>query len=125
MTSSFACLSQHSNTSQSPDNDFVIASNRLGPIFDVANPDPRNSTMIKSDSLITFKPTACGKLEFIGLTASGGLHPRHFSLNEDGSRVAVANQVTKNVVVLSRNTRSGVIGKQVAAAFNLGPGDLT
>jgi 6-phosphogluconolactonase (cycloisomerase 2 family) len=81
--------------------------------------------MIKSDSLVTFKPTAGGKLELVGLTASGGLHPRHFSLNEDGSRIAVANQVTKNVVVFSRDTKSGIIGETIATAFNLGPGDLT
>jgi 6-phosphogluconolactonase (cycloisomerase 2 family) len=118
-------LFKHSNSRQTPDNDFIIASNRLGPIFDVANPDPNNSTMIKSDSLVTFKPTSAGKLEFVGLTASGGLNPRHFSLNKDGSKVAVANQVTKNVVVLARDTKTGVIGEKVASAFGLGPGDLT
>lgn len=81
--------------------------------------------MIKSDSLVTFRPSKSGKLELVGLTPSGGLHPRHFSLNKDGSRIAVANQVSKNVVVWSRDTKSGKIGKRIAAAFNLGPGELT
>jgi 6-phosphogluconolactonase (cycloisomerase 2 family) len=111
--------------SQTPNNEFVIASNRLAPIFDFPNPDPKNSTMIKSDSLVTFKPTESGKLEFVELVASGGMNPRHFSLNEDGSKIAVANQVTKTVVVWSRDVKSGKTKKQIAMAYDLGPGDLT
>ena len=114
-----------SNSTQTPDNDFVIASNRLGPIFDIPNPDSRNKTIIKSDSLATFKPTRSGKLEFVELTASGGLNPRHFSLSTDGSLIAVANQVSRTVVVWQRDLKTGRIGEQLAAAFDLGPGELT
>jgi 6-phosphogluconolactonase (cycloisomerase 2 family) len=113
------------DTLQTPDNKFIIAANRLGPIFDLPNPDSNNSTMIKSDSLITLRPDGCGMLEFVSLTASGGTNPRHFSLNKDGSKVAVANGGTDNVVVMSRNCETGEIGDQVAAISNLAPGALT
>jgi 6-phosphogluconolactonase (cycloisomerase 2 family) len=110
---------------QTPDNEFVIASNRLAPIFEFPNPDPKNSTKIKSDSIVTFKPSKSGKLEFVELVASGGLNPRHFSLNHDGSKIAVANQVSRTVVVWSRDVKSGKTKKQVASAYHLGPGELT
>jgi 6-phosphogluconolactonase (cycloisomerase 2 family) len=106
----------------SPDNNFILASNRLAPIFDLPNPDARNSTKVKSDSIVTFKPTAAGKLEFVELVASGGLNPRHFSMNKDGSKVAVANGGSGNVVVYSRNVASGKMGPVVAAGYGLGAG---
>jgi 6-phosphogluconolactonase (cycloisomerase 2 family) len=110
---------------KSPDNAFILASNRLAPIFDLPNPDSKNSTKIKSDSIVTFKPTSAGKLQFVELVASGGLTPRHFSLNKDGSKVAIANQQSKSVNLYARDVASGKLGKQVAAAYGLGPGDLT
>lgn len=63
-------------------------------------------------------------MAFVELTASGGLNPRHFSLNSNGSLLAVANQVSRSVVVWSREIETGKVGKQAAAAFNLGPGEL-
>ncbi|KAG9187812.1 hypothetical protein G6011_05683 [Alternaria panax] len=110
----------------SPDNKFLIAANRNGTIFTVENPDPNNSTQLPSDSLVTFKPSADGKLSFVQLAKSGGLYPRHFSMNQNGSLVAVANQLSKNVDVYARNVETGIIedGKAVARANNLGPGDL-
>jgi 6-phosphogluconolactonase (cycloisomerase 2 family) len=64
-------------------------------------------------------------LDFVSLTASGGMNPRHFSLNEDGSKIAVAHQESKTVVIWSRDCESGAIEKQIAVASNLGPGGLT
>lgn len=81
--------------------------------------------MIPSDSLVTFRPTCDGKLEFVSLAPSGGLNPRHFSLNKDSTMVAVANQLDRNVVVYARDTESGEIGEEVAVARALGPGELT
>jgi 6-phosphogluconolactonase (cycloisomerase 2 family) len=102
-----------------------VASNRLGAIFNISNPDASNSTAIMSDSIVTFKPTKDGKLEFLDLSPSGGISPRHFSLNQDGSMIAIANQMTKNIVVYSRDLQSGKMGQQIASASNLGFGDLT
>ncbi|RAR07005.1 3-carboxymuconate cyclase [Stemphylium lycopersici] len=110
----------------SPCNNFLVASNRNGTIFSVDNADPKNSTQIPSDSLVTFKPTADGKLSFVQLAKSGGWFPRHFMLSKDGSMVAVANQLSHNVVIYSRDVETGLVNdqKMVARAENLGPGDL-
>ncbi|KAH8696846.1 Lactonase, 7-bladed beta-propeller-domain-containing protein [Phaeosphaeriaceae sp. PMI808] len=109
----------------SPDNEFLVASNRLAPFFNVTNPDPNNSTQLQSDSIVTFKPSDCGTLEFVQLAPSGGLNPRHFSLNKDGSMIAVANSASMNVIIYPRDKVSGKIGEKKAAAFGLGPGPLT
>jgi 6-phosphogluconolactonase (cycloisomerase 2 family) len=122
---SLPCTLYAANTLQTPDNKFIIAGNRLGPIFKLANPDPNNSTMIQSDSLITLKPDSCGMLEFMSLIPSGGLNPRHFSLNKDGSKIAIANGDSRNVIVLSRDCETGEMKNQIAAASHLGPGALT
>jgi 6-phosphogluconolactonase (cycloisomerase 2 family) len=53
------------------------------------------------------------------------MNPRHFSLNSDGSMIAVANQVSRTVVVYERDVETGKIGEQVAAASGVGPGELT
>jgi 6-phosphogluconolactonase (cycloisomerase 2 family) len=110
----------------SPDNKFLIAANRNGTIFTAANPDPNNSTQVPSDSLVTFKPQANGKLAFVQLAKSGGVYPRHFSMNGNGTLIAVANQQSKNVDVYARNLETGMIedSKAVARAAGLGPGDL-
>ncbi|KAH7078544.1 3-carboxymuconate cyclase [Paraphoma chrysanthemicola] len=105
----------------SPDNSFLVASNRLAPIFNITNPDPSNSTTIQSDSLVTFKPTAEGKLEFVELVPSGGLHPRHFSFNDDGSLIAVGHQFSGTVLVYARDVETGKIAGQIAFAKDLGP----
>ncbi|KAL5114243.1 hypothetical protein ACEQ8H_007895 [Pleosporales sp. CAS-2024a] len=110
---------------KTPDNAFILASNRLAPIFDVPNPDPSNTTTVKSDSIVTFRPTAAGKLQFVQLVASGGLAPRHFSLNHDGSQIAVANGGSASVNVFQRDVRTGIMGAQIAAGYHLGPGALT
>jgi 6-phosphogluconolactonase (cycloisomerase 2 family) len=110
----------------SPDNKFLIAANRNGTVFTVENSDPNNSTQLPSDSLVTFKPSADGKLSFVQLAKSGGVYPRHFGMNQNGSLIAVANQLSKNVNIYARNLETGLIedGKAVARADNLGPGDL-
>ncbi|KAF1838486.1 3-carboxymuconate cyclase [Decorospora gaudefroyi] len=110
----------------SPDGKFLIAANRNGSVFEIDHPDPRNSTNLSSDSLVTFRLLPNGNLLFVQLAKSGGIYPRHFSMNKDGSLIAVANQKTKNVNVYSRNLETGAItdDKAIASAEKLGPGDL-
>lgn len=110
----------------SPDNNFVIASNRNITLKMVPNPDPSNSTQIPSNSIATFKPCAdTGKLTFVQLAPSGGVYPRHFSTNKDGSMIAIANQNTFNVDVYARDIATGLIGNKIASAFGLPGGGLT
>jgi 6-phosphogluconolactonase (cycloisomerase 2 family) len=109
----------------SPDNRFLLASNRNSTMFNVTNLDPANSTQIASDSIVTFKPNNNGTLSFVQLAPSGGLFPRHFQMNKDGSQIAVANQVSKNVVIFKRNVESGFIEEPVAASVALGVAGVT
>ena len=104
----------------SPDNKFILASNRNASIFTVANPDPTNSTQIPSDSIATFKPSTDGKLEFIDLVPSGGQFPRHFSLNPKGDLLAAANGVSETITIWKRDVASGKIGERVAVSEKLG-----
>jgi 6-phosphogluconolactonase (cycloisomerase 2 family) len=106
--------------SVSPDNQFVVASNRNATIFKVPNGDSE----IPSDSLVTFKPSADGKLTFVQLAPSGGSFPRHFKFNKDGSLVAVTNQNSQNVHIWARDVKTGKLGEKLAAALNL-PGNVT
>jgi 6-phosphogluconolactonase (cycloisomerase 2 family) len=108
----------------SPDNAFITTSNRNATgLRDIANPDPKNSTRIPSDTLAVWKPKADGKVDFVQLAASGGSFPRHFSYNKDGSLIAVGNQNTFTVDIFKREIETGKIGDRVASAINL-PGQV-
>lgn len=109
---------------KSPDSRFIMVSNRLNPI-DVASPEPGNTTQIKNDSLATFRLMENGTLGFVELHASGGLNPRHFSLNGNGTLVAVANQMSKSVVIWRRDVATGKLSEKPAASVFAGPGELT
>ncbi|KAK7189553.1 hypothetical protein DPSP01_001550 [Paraphaeosphaeria sporulosa] len=99
----------------SPDNKFLLASNRNVTLTQVPNVDPANSTQIDSNSIATFKPSSDGKLAWVQLAPSGGLFPRHFELSKDGSEIAIANQNSGNVRIYKRDVKSGKIGAQAAA----------
>ena len=68
-----------------------------------------------SDPLISFSINAqTGALTHVQTAPSGGINPRHFSFNKDGSRVASASQADGRVVVFERDTVTGKIGKAIA-----------
>ncbi|KAH6856534.1 Lactonase, 7-bladed beta-propeller-domain-containing protein [Chaetomium sp. MPI-CAGE-AT-0009] len=74
-----------------------------------------NGTTVPSDPLVTFSIDATsGKLTHVQTAAAGGVNPRHFSFNKDGSRVASALQSDGRVVIFERDTKTGKIGKAVA-----------
>ncbi|KAF2257513.1 putative isomerase YbhE [Lojkania enalia] len=104
----------------SPDNRFVIGSNRNATIMTVPNPDPKNATLIPSDTLVTFEPQKDGTLKFVGLAASGGSFPRHFNLNKEGNFVAVGNQNSGTLDIFKRDVKSGKICERVASLGGLG-----
>ena len=97
-----------------PDNRFLVISNRNSTLFSLPNPDPNNSTAIPSDSLTTFSLQHDGSLVFVQAWPSGGLYPRHFSMNAVGDLVAVGNQLSANVALLRRDVATGLIGEPVA-----------
>ncbi len=66
------------------------------------------------DSLAIFEidPNS-GLLTARGHAATGGHWPRNFALAPDGASVLVANQESEDIHVLSRNARTGALGKAV------------
>ncbi|KAI4821546.1 3-carboxy-cis,cis-mucoante lactonizing enzyme [Aureobasidium sp. EXF-8845] len=106
-----------------PDNRFLIISNRNNTSFHIPNPSPHNTTSIPSDSLSTFSIQKDGSLKHIQLWPAGGMFPRHFSLSPSGDLVAVGMQYDKSVVVFERDVALGVVGKPVARW--MGGGNVT
>ncbi|KAK3111593.1 hypothetical protein LTR53_013011 [Teratosphaeriaceae sp. CCFEE 6253] len=94
-----------------PDNRFLIISNRNNTSFHLPQPD---GSVVPSDSLATFRLLADGTLAWVQLWPSGGLFPRQFSIDGTGSLVAVGNQNSQNVAILSRDVATGLIGEPVA-----------
>ncbi|KAF2764409.1 putative isomerase YbhE [Teratosphaeria nubilosa] len=94
-----------------PDNRFLIISNRNNTSFSLPS---AKGTLVPSDSLSTFALQTDGTLVFHQLWPSGGSYPRHFSTNAVGDLVAVGNQYSQNVVILLRDTATGLIGEPVA-----------
>ncbi|KAL2351512.1 Lactonase, 7-bladed beta-propeller-domain-containing protein [Cryomyces antarcticus] len=99
----------------SPDNRFLVVSDRNNTSFKLANPDPKNSTKIPSDSLSTFALQHDGSLIFEQLWPAGGSYPRHFSVNRYGDLVAVGLQYSSRVVIMKRDVQTGLIGNAVAS----------
>jgi 6-phosphogluconolactonase (cycloisomerase 2 family) len=101
----------------SPDGNFLIVSSRNENLLTIPNFDPANSTEIASDPLITFSiDETTGSLTKVQEFPAGGSRPRHFSLNGDGSLVAVGLQGDSRVVVIERNVKTGRLGRYVAHA---------
>ena len=98
----------------SPDNRFLIVSNRNSTLFSLPNPDTSNSTQIPSDSLTTFELQHDGSLVFVQIWPAGGLYPRQFSINPSGTLLAVGNQLSANVALLPRDPATGMIGEPLA-----------
>ncbi len=70
-----------------------------------------------SDPLLTYSiDAASGALALVQTAPAGGVNPRHFSFNKDGTRVASALQSDGRVVIFERDVASGMIGKAIAEA---------
>ncbi|PVH78518.1 putative isomerase YbhE [Cadophora sp. DSE1049] len=83
-----------------PDNKFIIVSNR--DVSFLAKDGP-------TDTLSTFSINADGTLELVQLAPSGGWSPRQFSLNKKGDLLAVGHQNNFTVIVWQRDLASGKI----------------
>lgn len=96
----------------------LLVSNRNATFFNIKNPDPKNSTLVASDTMASFSINpGDGKVSFNELTPAGGSFPRSFSENHDGSLVAVGLQNSGRVVIYSRCKKTGKLGKDVLADF--------
>ncbi|KAL2131544.1 hypothetical protein VTI74DRAFT_4921 [Chaetomium olivicolor] len=98
----------------SPDSKFLTVSSRNENSLKYTLAD---GTTVDSDPLITFSINPeSGALTHVQTAPAGGVNPRHFSFNKDGSRVASALQADGRVVVFEREVATGKIGKAVAEA---------
>lgn len=79
----------------SSDGLFLYASNRMN----------ENSISIYSIN------TSSGKLKLTGHQSTFGDHPRNFTIDSTGNFLLVANQVSNNIVVFKRNSKTGLLTK--------------
>ncbi|KAI9646398.1 hypothetical protein NHQ30_004390 [Ciborinia camelliae] len=90
-----------------PDNNFMIISQRNDTHFTI--PDPTNSTTtIPSDSILTYSlDHTNGNFSLISIDAAGGSFARQFSINKAGDLVAVGLQNDGRVVIIQRDVDTG------------------
>lgn len=106
------------------DSKHIIVSNRNATFFQLNNPCPKNATKIPSDTMATFSlpESADGTFTFGRLSPAGGSFPRQFSMNKQGTMVAVGLQKSESVVIYSYSKKTGVLGDKPLAMFKgLGP----
>ena len=110
-----------------PNAQSLLVSNRNATYFaGLRNPDPNNATLIASDTFATFaiNPPVTDELKFQALSPAGGSFPRHFTMNKEGSLVAVALQNSGRVVIYERCVTTGEMNHTAAADFE-GLGGVT
>lgn len=73
-----------------------------------------------NDSIATWSLGSRGQLTFRGLTDSYGTYPRTFSINSEGTYIAIGDQTTANVAILERDATTGALGDLVAN-LRIGP----
>ncbi|KAF2761168.1 putative isomerase YbhE [Pseudovirgaria hyperparasitica] len=67
-----------------------------------------------NDSIATWSISPMGDMSFLTLTPSYGSYPRTFSINKAGDKMAIGNQISSNVAIVSRDTETGRLGELVA-----------
>ncbi|KAK1759339.1 Lactonase, 7-bladed beta-propeller-domain-containing protein [Echria macrotheca] len=105
----------------SPCGKFLTVSSRFDGTLTVPNYDPSNSTAIPSDPLITFSiDLDTGALAHRQTRAAGGVNPRQFSFNRDGTLVGVGLQSDSRTVLIARDPETGLLGDIVEAVSVVG-----
>lgn len=92
----------------------------------VSNRNTESLDKIDTLSVFSVDPKRREPLQFIGLNSTHGKIPRHFSLSPDRENrfVAVANQVTNDLMIMERDVRSGFLGR-VVGNYSFGDVDIT
>lgn len=99
-----ALTSPPSEIALTPDNKFIMVSNR-----DISFPQSMIYASGPTDTISTFSIHGNGTLSLLQLAPSGGWLPRQFSLNKKGDMIAIGHQGNKSVVVWKRDLSSGKI----------------
>ncbi|KAL3471905.1 putative isomerase YbhE [Aspergillus californicus] len=76
-----------------------------------------------NDSLATLRRARNGTLVFEEITSSYGVLPRTFAINKAGDLVAVGNQISSNVAIVTRDPVTGALGEVVADLLVGVPGE--
>ncbi|KAL6791502.1 Lactonase, 7-bladed beta-propeller domain-containing protein [Trichoderma sp. SZMC 28013] len=86
----------------------------------------RNTVSYNTDTIAIYSvhPGELEHLVYIGNTPTYGKIPRHFSLSPDNRFIAVANEVSNNLIVLERDRTSGLVNS-IVGNLTLGGFDLT
>jgi len=88
----------------------------------------RNTVSYSTDTLTIYSvhPNSSEHLVYLGRNATYGKIPRHFSLSSDfGNKyVAVANEISNNIIVLERDAETGFM-KGIVGNLTLGEFDMT
>ncbi|KAL4803785.1 Lactonase, 7-bladed beta-propeller-domain-containing protein [Aspergillus unguis] len=75
------------------------------------------------DSIARLSRTELGEVEFQEITTSGGVLPRTLAINKAGDFVAVGNQLSSNVAIVTRDPETGMLGDVVADLLVGVPGE--
>lgn len=67
-----------------------------------------------NDSLTQYTIASDGTLTWTDITSSYGTYPRTFDINKAGDYVAIGDQTTSNVAIVTRDKTSGKLGTKVA-----------
>lgn len=107
-----------------PNNDNLAAEVTLSTDGMFAYVSNRNTVSYNTDTLAIYSvhPGESEHLVYIGNTPTYGKIPRHFSLSPDNRFIAVANQVTNNLIILERNQKSGLVNSIVGNVTLGNPG---
>ncbi|KAG9259088.1 Lactonase, 7-bladed beta-propeller-domain-containing protein [Emericellopsis atlantica] len=96
-----------------PDQKNVILSSRMDKSFEIPAFDGDGS--VTSDTLANFAiDQSTGVPELLQTVPAGGMQPRQFSTNAEGSLVTVGLQGDGRVVVIERDVETGMLGDFVA-----------
>ncbi|KHJ36112.1 putative 3-carboxymuconate cyclase [Erysiphe necator] len=100
----------------SSDKKFVYTSARNAPLLSLPDPSGSTKEQIPSDTLQAWKiDSSSGALSFQQLAPAGGRTPRNFSLNKNGTLVAVALQGDQRIAIFERSIDSGKFGRLLAS----------
>ncbi|KAI8244477.1 Extracellular aldonolactonase protein [Colletotrichum sp. SAR 10_96] len=94
----------------SPDNRFVVVSNRNGTAIAHDSLNYGSGVTEFWDRLSSFEPMSNGTLVLKQMVLAGGRYPRNFAFNKVGDRVAIALQSQQRVVIAELIIETGVFG---------------
>ncbi|KAF3070233.1 Uncharacterized protein CFAM422_006597 [Trichoderma lentiforme] len=116
----------HGSNRSEPNNTNLAAEVALSNDGMFAYVSNRNTVSYSTDTLAIYSvhPDALEHLVYIGNTPTYGKIPRHFSISPDSRFIAVANEVSNNLIILERDQTSGRVNS-VVGNVTLGEFDLT